>query len=69
MHNILTQIDLIQSTNDYNETDCDFAHSEHVLDFDETFHTGVVDESQGTFNTRNRIVIELCSQLYQRDRK
>jgi hypothetical protein len=59
--NKLTQIELVQSTDDYDETDGDFAHGEHVLDFDETFHAGVVDESQDTFNTRNRIVIELCS--------
>lgn len=43
---------MIQSADDHDETDGDFAHGEHVLDFEETFHTGVVDKRHGACLTR-----------------
>lgn len=47
---MLTYVKLIHSANDYEYACCNFAHGEHVLDFDETFYAGIVDECNDSLN-------------------
>lgn len=49
---MFTQVELVQSTDDDEYADGDFAHGEHVLDFKVEFDAGVIDRRDGTLNTK-----------------